>query len=78
VVGLQAGLRPGSADGKPVLGPVPGWEGVSLSCGHHRNGILLSALTGKRVAEAVVAGKWDPSLAPFAATRFPSAEGKPA
>lgn len=73
VVGLQAGLRPGSADGKPVLGPVPGWEGVSLACGHHRNGILLSALTGLRVAQAVVTGKWD-ALAAFSPSRFPAVE----
>lgn len=78
VSSVNAGLRPGSADGLPVLGPVPGWEGVSLACGHHRNGILLSALTGKMVAAAVISGTWDNSLAPFSPARFSPAPLKTA
>jgi glycine oxidase len=40
-----AGLRPATADGLPVIGPVPGRSGLAVAAGHYRNGILLSALT---------------------------------
>jgi glycine oxidase len=37
-----AGLRPGSPDGLPFLGPVPGGEGLFVAAGHFRSGILLA------------------------------------
>jgi glycine oxidase len=52
----RAGLRPGSPDGLPLVGPHPQLEGVLLAVGHHRNGVLLAPLTGRLVAE-LVAGK---------------------
>jgi len=42
VVGHWAGLRPGSPDGVPFIGPVPGHEGLWLNCGHYRNGLVLA------------------------------------
>ncbi|MCR8980480.1 glycine oxidase ThiO [Brevibacillus laterosporus] len=48
-----AGLRPATADGCPILGPVPDWTGLTLACGHYRNGILLAPLTAKLIAEYV-------------------------
>ena len=36
-----AGLRPGSPDHLPYLGPVPGWEGLYAATGHGRKGIIL-------------------------------------
>ncbi len=65
-----AGLRPGSPDGLPILGPVPGWEGVSVASGHFRNGILLSPITGRLLAQLLTEGKTEVSLAPFSAGRF--------
>ncbi len=47
-----AGLRPGSPDGKPFLGPVPGVENLFVAAGHFRAGIQLSpgtALVMKQV-----------------------------
>jgi glycine oxidase len=67
-VGVQVGLRPGSADGKPLVGPAPGWEGLVLALGHHRNGILLSPLTGLLTA-AVCRGDL-PAAAVFPPGRF--------
>lgn len=43
------GLRPATHSGDPILGPVEGWEGLLLATGHFRNGVLLSAITGKVV-----------------------------
>jgi glycine oxidase len=46
-----SGLRPGTADGLPFIGPVPGWENVFITAGHFRAGIQLSIGTAQVVAE---------------------------
>ena len=48
---LSVGLRPGTPDNLPAIGPA-GLEGLWWATGHHRNGILLAPLT----AELVVGG----------------------
>lgn len=40
-----AGLRPGSPDGKPFLGAVPGIDNLFVAAGHFRAGIQLSPAT---------------------------------
>ncbi|MBI4497630.1 MAG: glycine oxidase ThiO [Chloroflexi bacterium] len=65
-----AGLRPGTPDGLPILGPVPGWEGISIASGHFRNGILLSPITGHLMAELITTGKTSLPLDPFSPGRF--------
>ncbi|MBD7965017.1 glycine oxidase ThiO [Fictibacillus norfolkensis] len=47
------GIRPQTLSGKPYIGPHPHKEGLILSTGHYRNGILLSAITGKRIADHI-------------------------
>lgn len=42
VVGHWAGLRPGSPDGVPFIGPVSAYPGLWLNCGHYRNGLVLA------------------------------------
>lgn len=49
-----AGLRPGSPDGKPLLGTLPGWENVFLASGHFRAGIQLSPATAAVVCDWVL------------------------
>jgi len=49
----QAGLRPGTPDNAPIIGP-GGLEGLMWATGHHRNGILLAPLTGQLVADLLV------------------------
>ncbi|MEA5417306.1 FAD-dependent oxidoreductase [Synechococcus sp. BA-132 BA5] len=63
------GFRPGTPDGAPLLGPGP-IEGVWLATGHHRNGVLLAAITAELIAEAITAagqtsGASAALLAPF-------------
>jgi len=65
-----AGLRPGTPDELPLIGPVPGWENVAAATGHYRNGILLGPLTGKLVARGVTAGEWGEVAAEFSPARF--------
>ncbi len=66
---LLAGLRPGTPDNAPVLGPSTALGGLHWATGHHRNGILLAPVTGDLLA-ATLAGE-DVSVAPaFSAARF--------
>jgi glycine oxidase len=41
-----AGLRPGSPDGLPFIGPFPGLDNLYVAAGHFRAGIQLSPATG--------------------------------
>jgi glycine oxidase len=74
---VWAGLRPGTPDGLPVLGPDPEVEGLLHAGGHFRNGILLAPLTGKVVADLVLARPPRVDLSPLSPGRFthPSAPG---
>ena len=47
-----AGLRPGSPDHMPWIGPLD--EGVFVATGHFRNGILLAPWTAEVVADAML------------------------
>jgi glycine oxidase len=47
-----AGLRPGTPDGRPFIGPSL-LEGLFLATGHFRNGILLAPATATLVADAI-------------------------
>jgi glycine oxidase len=49
---LAAGLRPGSPDNVPSIGP-GALEGLVWATGHYRNGILLAHLTAQLVAAAL-------------------------
>ncbi|GAA3208712.1 FAD-dependent oxidoreductase [Nonomuraea helvata] len=44
VADVVAGLRPGTPDNLPVIGP-SGTPGLALATGHHRGGVLLAPLT---------------------------------
>ncbi len=57
-----AGLRPGSPNRTPFLGPVAGIDGLLLACGHFRNGILLGPITGRLIAQQIAGEKTDVAL----------------
>ena len=63
-----AGLRPGTPDERPVLGPAP-LQGLILATGHYRNGILLTPVTARLIADFVASGDASP-LAPWLLARF--------
>lgn len=65
-----AGLRPDTPDHLPVLGPVPGIEGLTLAAGHYRNGVLLSPVTGELVTAMVARGEQPAECTPFLPDRF--------
>ena len=56
VVEHWAGLRPFANGGRPIIGPVPGYDKMLIATAHYRNGILLAPLTAKVVAEFIVSG----------------------
>ncbi|HJT24316.1 MAG TPA: glycine oxidase ThiO [bacterium] len=66
-----AGLRPGSLDGWPYLGRVPGREGLFWATGHFTHGILLSAITGLLMSQALMGERPALDLMPFALDRTP-------
>ena len=76
VVETWGGLRPGTPDDLPVLGPDPGIAGLHWATGHFRNGILLAPATGVRVAEGVVGAAGPDAFDGFAPDRFPAAAGR--
>lgn len=69
-VSAWAGLRPGTPDKRPILGPAPHWTNVTLAVGHNSVGIILSAITGQTVAEAVITGCTPEIIRPFSFERF--------
>lgn len=57
--GQWAGLRPGSPDGIPLIGAVPGFRGLWLNTGHFRNGVNLAPASAL-LLEALLSGKSPP------------------
>jgi len=49
-----AGLRPGSRDGLPFIGPVPGVTNLFVAAGHFRSGIMLSPGTALAMKELLL------------------------
>lgn len=64
-----AGLRPGTPDGLPLIGPI-GDLPVLAATGHYRNGILLAPWTARRIADWVLDGGPANDLSPFSPNRF--------
>jgi glycine oxidase len=73
------GLRPGSPDNAPMLGPA-GPDGLVVATGHYRNGILLTPVTADAIAELLATGQTPELIAAFAPSRFagsvPTAPGR--
>jgi glycine oxidase len=72
LLGARAGLRPGTPDNAPVVGPGD-LEGLVWATGHWRNGVLLTPLTGDVVAGLLVGEPLPSELSPLAPARFAGA-----
>ncbi len=70
VVGVRAGLRPGTPDDLPIIGPSAVAPRVMYATGHYRNGILLAPITATLVADALLGGTLDPMLSATSPARF--------
>jgi len=69
IVETWAGLRPGTPDQLPLIGPTD-IPGLLIATGHYRNGILLAPITAKLVREWVVEGKTSFDARRFSPLRF--------
>jgi glycine oxidase len=63
-------LRPVTPDNAPIVGAVPGKQGVYIATGGGRKGILSGPAIGKSVADIVVHGVTDLPAAPLGLDRF--------
>lgn len=59
---VRVGLRPGSPDDLPIVGPSEVLPGLIYATGHYRNGVLLTPLTAALVAALVMGDTTDPAL----------------
>jgi len=71
IIETWCGLRPGTPDQLPILGPTD-VEGLTIATGHYRNGILLAPVTARLIAEWITERKtsfpWD-EFSPLRFTR---------
>lgn len=65
----RAGVRPATPDGRPIIGPAPGADGLTIITGHDAVGIMLYPATTELAAQYLLDGNAAP-LAPFRADRF--------
>lgn len=66
---VVAGLRPGTPDNAPVLGPSD-LPGLVLATGHFRSGVLLAPVTADLIAELLATGTNAAAATPFLPQRF--------
>ena len=67
----RVGLRPASADGLPLLGPLSGVDGVHLLSGHGAGGLLVGPVSAELVVEQLRGGTPAINLSPFRPDRSP-------
>jgi D-amino-acid dehydrogenase len=60
-----AGLRPATPDGLPLIGALPGFDGLYLATGHGMLGVTLAPATAALLAPLVLEGRRADELAPF-------------
>ena len=71
-----AGLRPGSPDNAPLIGPGAA-DGLIVATGHFRNGVLQAPVTADSVAALLAGGRPPVDLSPFSPLRFAERSSRP-
>ena len=69
ILDTWSGLRPGTPDQLPVLGPTD-VEGLMIATGHYRNGILLAPVTAKVITDWITEGRTTLNCEDFSPLRF--------
>lgn len=57
IVKQWAGLRPGSLQGIPFIGKLPGIENVWVNAGHYRNGLIMAPAANELLTDLLLARK---------------------
>lgn len=60
-----AGLRPGSPDGVPVIGPHPELPNLYVCAGHFRNGVVLAPGSARLLADQLTGRQAEINVAPY-------------
>jgi len=69
IVETWSGLRPGTPDQLPILGPTE-IEGLVMATGHYRNGILLAPITARLIVEWITERRVSLNWESFSPSRF--------
>lgn len=67
-----SGIRTATADGRPLIGRVPGFDNALLATGFEGDGICLGPLAGRMISQLALGQKTTVDLAAFDPARFPS------
>ena len=70
-----AGLRPGSIDSRPYIGPLPGFTNAFVAAGHKRAGIQLSPGTAEVMTDLVLGRPTQIDMSLFHIDRAPAVTG---
>lgn len=70
VIRFFSGFRPYTPDGMPLLGETAPLKGFYMAAGHEGDGIALSPITGKLLAEQIVLGRTSFNIDAFSPNRF--------
>jgi glycine oxidase len=73
IIETWCGLRPGTPDQLPILGPVD-VEGLVFATGHYRNGILLAPVTAQLIGEWIADRRTSMEWEAFSPCRFSRAD----
>lgn len=69
---IASGLYDVTPDHQPIVGPVPGHDGLWIAAGYSGHGFMLAPAISRRLAEAITAAG-DAPIPEFAPTRFSGA-----
>jgi glycine/D-amino acid oxidase-like deaminating enzyme len=75
VLEIWSGLRPGTPDDLPILGPTD-IDGLLIATGHYRNGILLAPVTAKLVREWITGARGGFDASAYSPLRFANPKPK--
>ena len=75
VLETWSGLRPGTPDDLPILGPTD-IDGLLIATGHYRNGILLAPVTAKLIREWITGARGGFDASAYSPLRFASPKPK--
>jgi glycine oxidase len=75
VLETWSGLRPGTPDDLPILGPTD-VQGLLIATGHYRNGILLAPVTAKLIREWITRTRSEFDAAAYSPMRFANPKAK--
>lgn len=70
------GLYAVTPDDNPIIGPLPGVEGLYCAVGFSGHGFQQAPTVGRILSELILAGRTDFDLSPFAHDRFDKVTGK--